>query len=200
MNEQSHESEHQKKLDSIYTTYKQNSKYDSPWSIFTRIKVLFWHIVWLFLFRPSPKPFKRWRNFLLKIFGAKILGSPFISSSARIKMPWNLYLSDHSCLGENVIVYNLAPIKLEAECTVAQECYLCTGSHDLEQPSAPLIVAPIHIGKEAFIGVRSLILPGVSIGNNAVVGGGSVVTKNVAENTIVAGNPATIIRHRNNKE
>lgn len=50
------------------------------------------------------------------------------------------------------------------------------------------------IGSNAVIGVRSIILPGVSIGNNVIVGAGSVVTKDVPDNSIVAGNPAKIIR------
>lgn len=50
-----------------------------------------------------------------------------------------------------------------------------------------------YIGKNCVIGVRSIILPGIRIGDSAVVGAGSVVTKNVSPNTIVAGNPATLI-------
>lgn len=51
-----------------------------------------------------------------------------------------------------------------------------------------------HIGKNCFIGGESLILPGVRIGNNCVVGAGSVVVKDVPDFSIVAGNPAKIIR------
>lgn len=51
-----------------------------------------------------------------------------------------------------------------------------------------------YIGHDCVIGVRSIILPGVTIGNQCVIGGGSVVTKNVPDNCIVAGNPAKIIR------
>ena len=51
----------------------------------------------------------------------------------------------------------------------------------------------INIGKNCFIGARSIIMPGVTIGDNSIVGAGSVVTKSVAPNTVVAGNPATTI-------
>ena len=53
---------------------------------------------------------------------------------------------------------------------------------------------PIVIGKNVFIGARSIVLKGVTIGDGAVVGAGSVVTKDVPANTIVAGNPAKVIK------
>jgi acetyltransferase-like isoleucine patch superfamily enzyme len=51
-----------------------------------------------------------------------------------------------------------------------------------------------RIGKRCFIGARSIILPGITIGDNCIIGSGSVVTKDVPANSIVAGNPARIIR------
>lgn len=53
---------------------------------------------------------------------------------------------------------------------------------------------PIKIGNEVFIGMNCIIMPGVSIGDNVIVGAGSVVTKSVPSNTIVAGNPAKVIK------
>lgn len=56
------------------------------------------------------------------------------------------------------------------------------------------IIADTVIGDNCIIGVRSIVLPGLTIGPNSIVGGGSVVTKNVPSNTIVAGNPAKVIK------
>lgn len=94
------------------------------------------------------------------------------------------------------MVYNLAPVTLKSHSTVAQEVYLCAGTHDLSDPQAPLVVAPIIIGSNAFIGARALILPGVEIGPYAIVGAGGVVSRDVSEATIVAGNPAKPIGMR----
>ena len=54
-------------------------------------------------------------------------------------------------------------------------------------------VAPVRIGRRVFVGARSIVLPGVTIGDDAIVGAGSVVTQDVAPGTVVAGNPARAI-------
>jgi len=54
-------------------------------------------------------------------------------------------------------------------------------------------VAPVRIGKRAYIGMNSIILPGISIGDDAIIGAGSVVTRNVDAGMVVAGNPAKVI-------
>lgn len=56
------------------------------------------------------------------------------------------------------------------------------------------ITKPITLGNKVYIGVNSTILPGVKIGNNVIIGANSVVTKNIPDNTVVAGNPARFIK------
>lgn len=69
-------------------------------------------------------------------------------------------------------------------------------SHKLSKnaDSYPFIRLDTFIGNNCLIGVNSIIMPGIKIGNNSVVGSGSVVTKNIADNVIVAGNPARVIK------
>ena len=76
---------------------------------------------------------------------------------------------------------------------------LVTTNHDFEQRDI-VIHRPIIIKKGAWVGGRSLILPGVTIGENAVVAGGAVVTKDVEPNTIVGGNPAKVIKRLGEKK
>ena len=133
---------------------------------------------------------------MLKIFGANLSGMPFIHSTAMIQIPWNLNMKHRACLGENANAYSLGKIKILERATIAQEAYLCTGTHDFNDPSLQLITKPIIVGKNAFIGARAMILPGVCIGDQVIVGAMSVVSKDVPDYQIVAGNPAQKIGER----
>ena len=88
-------------------------------------------------------------------------------------------------------------ITIEEGVTFGPQVMLITGTHEigpLDRRAGPLKPLPIKIGKGAWLGARSLVLPGITIGEGAVVGAGSVVTKDVQPNTIVGGVPAKVIR------
>ena len=174
-------------------TYHQASAYSSPWTRAEKLRMLFWELSWLLMCRWTPKPMNAWRLIWLKLFGAKIYGYPFVHQRARITLPWNLTLHDRACLGDRAVAYSLGEIELMPDSTVAQEAYLCTGTHDFSSSARPLQTGKIVIGKSAFIGARAFVMPGVMVGDSVIVGACSVVTKDVSANTCVAGNPARII-------
>ena len=174
----------------------QRNPYNNPWPLWVYPVLFLWKAIWLILCSWTPKFFNPWRLSILKLFGANIYGTPFVHSTTRIQVPWHLTLRHRSCLGEIVCAYSLGQIEVGEFATVAQEVYLCTGTHDFAKASMQLITDKIYIGKNSFVGVRAVILPGVKIGENAVVGAMAVVTREVFENQIVAGNPAKIIGTR----
>jgi putative colanic acid biosynthesis acetyltransferase WcaF len=178
------------------TTLPQPDAYTSPWPLRVRLGIALWSVVWLLFFRPTPKPLSRWRVWLLRCFGARVRGRPFVDASAIIKMPWNLEIEDRACLGPRSEVYNLGPVILRERCTLAQQAYLCAGTHDFSTPQLPLVVGPVEVGTDAFVCARAFVLPGIVIGAGAIVGACAVVTKDVAPWTIVAGNPARPIGRR----
>jgi len=179
-----------------FFTYHQVSPYDSPWTRAEKIRMLIWEITWRLFCSWTPKPMNKWRLLWLGLFGAKIEGYPFVHQRAKINLPWHLTLHNRACLGDGAVAYSLGEIVLMEDSTVAQEAYLCSGTHDFSQVSRPLQTGKIVIGKSAFIGARAFIMPGISIGDGAIVGACSVVTKDVAKNTRVAGNPASIILNK----
>jgi acetyltransferase-like isoleucine patch superfamily enzyme len=76
---------------------------------------------------------------------------------------------------------------------IGDDTLVTRGAAILAHDYCRMIIKKTSIGKECFIGVYAIILPGVSIGDHVIVGAGSVVTKDVKSNCIIAGNPATII-------
>ena len=69
-----------------------------------------------------------------------------------------------------------------------------SSNHSLDDRSKHENNDPIYVGKNCWVGAGAIILPGVSLGDNSVIGAGSVVTKTVEANTVVAGNPAKVLR------
>lgn len=173
---------------------------ESPWPARERALRLLWEFCWFVFCRWTPKPANPWRLFWLNLFGAQIDGKPFVHQRARIEIPWHLTLHDRACLGDRANAYSLGQIEIGARATVAQEVYLSTGSHDFSHPALQLVTAKITIGEDAFIGARAFVMPGVHIGARSVIGACSVVTKDVPENVVAAGNPCRVIRLRSAAE
>lgn len=170
-----------------------SSRISSPWTLAYRFRMLFWASTWTLACSWTPKPFNSIRLFILRLFGASIHSSAFVHQRARIDHPWNLTMESRACLGDRAHAYCIAPIHLGTCCTVAQEVYLCTASHDFTDPALPLTKHPIVVGPNSFIGARAFVLPGVTIGYGAIVGACSVVTRSVPPHCTVAGNPARLI-------
>lgn len=178
------------------TIYKQNSPYDSPWTFRQKLKMLAWEYSWMIFCSWTPKPANRWRILWLRLFGTTIKGRPFVHQRARIQIPWNLTLNHKSALGDRANLYTLGMIEVGEHATIAQEAYICTGTHAFEKKSMNLITKPIVIGAYAFVGARAFIMPGVKIGEYAIIGACSIVTKDMPSGMICAGQPCRPLKDR----
>lgn len=172
--------------------------YKNRHSVGSKIARVVWNIVWLLLFRPTPRGnlFRPWRIFLLKLFGANVRWSSNVLPSCRIWQPWKLTMGAYACLGAEVDCYTVAPISLGDNTTVSQGVKLCTAGHDITSRIMELTMAPITIGANAWVAAWAIVLPGIAIGEGTVIAAGSVVTKDVDSWTVVGGNPARFIRRR----
>jgi putative colanic acid biosynthesis acetyltransferase WcaF len=175
---------------------EQTGAQESPWSAQHKALRLLWEFCWFVFCGWTPKPLNPWRLFWLDVFGATIEGKPFVHQRARIAIPWHLTLRDRACLGDRANAYSLGEIEIGERATVAQEAYLSTGSHDFSHPALQLVTAKITIGDDAFIGARAFIMPGVRVGARSLVGACSVVTKDIPDDCVAAGNPCRVLRSR----
>jgi putative colanic acid biosynthesis acetyltransferase WcaF len=105
-------------------------------------------------------------------------------------------MGDYSTIADGVDVYNLGPITVGSHTTISQGTYLCAGTHDYTKPGLPLLKPPIAIGNGVWVCAQAFVGPGVTVGDNSIVGARAVVTKDVPEGVIVAGNPARVVKAR----
>lgn len=177
------------------------SRYHNALSRKNQVIRLLWTVVWGLLARPLPRSVgSGWKRWLLRLFGARIASTAIVYSSAKVYYPANLTMDAYSCLASDVDCYNVAPIIIGANTTISQGTYLCTASHDISDPLNHLITAPIIIKDQAWVGAKAFIGMGVTIGQGAVVGATASVYKDVEPWTVVGGNPAKFLKHREIKE
>ena len=124
---------------------------------------------------------------------------PTMGENSRVGTPLTAVRPHMVRIGENVVVMpgclmmSAGGITIDDGAMIAANVQLISNNHDLYERQV-ITCKPVHIGKNAGIGAGATILPGVTVGDNAVVGAASVVTKDVASDTIVAGNPAKFIK------
>ena len=168
--------------------------------ISNKIKRFLWGLVWRAVGLMTPDrgfgPVRRIRTIVARIFGADIGLHSSLSNSCEIWYPGNLQMGSWSILSEKCNVYSVDKIKIGDRVAISREVFLCTASHDITSPVMELAHAPIVVGSDVWIGARAIVLPGVTIGEGAVVAAGAVVTKDVEPWTVVGGNPAKVIKRR----
>jgi len=146
----------------------------------------------VFFLNPFPWP-SALRTALLRLFGARLGLDVVVRSGANITFPWRFTAGDHVWIGEDVLVLSLAPVTLGSHVCVSQRAFLCSGSHAWRRETFDLRTRPIVVGDSVWIAAQAFVGAGVTIGSGSVVSVGAVVTADVPGNSLVRGNPATIV-------
>jgi putative colanic acid biosynthesis acetyltransferase WcaF len=149
----------------------------------------------LFFLSPLPWP-SRFKCILLRCFGAKIGKGVYLKPRVNIHLPWKLKIGDYTWLGEEVFILNLEPVEIGRHCCLSQRAFICTGNHDYTKIEMPYQNRPIVIADGVWVGAQVFVGPGVRVNTDCVLAAGSVVTKDMPEGMICAGNPCQSIRHR----
>jgi putative colanic acid biosynthesis acetyltransferase WcaF len=168
----------------------------SPWSRREKVGRVLWAVIAATLFRPSPRPCYRWRNWLLRRFGATIHPSARLRPSVAIEIPWHLTVGANSSVGDHAILYCLAPVTLGERVTVSQYAHLCGGTHDHTRRSMPLVPRPIVLEDDVWVAADVFVGPGVRVGAGTVVGARSSVFGDLPPWKVCVGTPATPVGER----
>jgi putative colanic acid biosynthesis acetyltransferase WcaF len=171
----------------------ENPEYDPGRGIVLRT---LWYYCSLLIFESGWLPVSGLKSRVLRLFGARIGVGLVIKPHVRIKYPWRLTVGDHCWIGQGAWIDNIEDVRIGNHVCVSQLAYFCTGSHDYRRRKFDLAAQAIVVADGAWIGARATLLPGVSIGTNAIVAAGSVVTKSIDAAMIVGGNPAKLIARR----
>jgi len=161
-----------------------------------RARRLAWNLCWALLYRRSPRPMHAWRAFLLRRFGATMGPDCHFYPASKIWAPWNLACDDLVTAADGVEIYNPAPIRLGSHSILSQGAFLCGATHDYDDPAFPLLAYAMEVGAYAWVCARASVAPGVCVGEGAVLGLGSVATRDLEPWTIYAGVPAVKVKDR----
>lgn len=160
---------------------------------------LWWGVGWC--------PSHHVRRFFYRLSGIKIGSGSTIHMMARIYDPRHIIIGQDSIIGEKStldgrrqLTNSTGGLTIGNHVDIASEVMIWTSQHDIHSPSFAPIEKPVTIEDYVFIGPRSIVLPGITIGRGAIIAAGSVVTKNVEPMAIMAGVPAQKIGHRTTQQ
>lgn len=121
----------------------------------------------------------------------------YIGPNVRIDEPFNLELGNNTCICTLTHISALGGVKIGDDTMISSLCSITTLTHPINSRSRvaePVISKPIVIGRNCWIGTGAIILSGITVGDDAIIGAGSVVTKDVSPATVVVGSPAKVLK------
>ncbi|EOI3466383.1 DapH/DapD/GlmU-related protein [Cronobacter dublinensis] len=118
---------------------------------------------------------------------SQILPPVYIDFGRQVRVGKNVFIN-HNCT-----MMAAGGIVIDDDVQIGPQVTLTTTNHDFDDRFT-LLCKPIHIKRNVWIGARALILPGVTVGENAVIAGGAVVTKDVEPDVVVGGSPARVLK------
>jgi putative colanic acid biosynthesis acetyltransferase WcaF len=161
-----------------------------------RARRMVWNVCRAVLYRPSPRPLHALRAFLLRCFGATLGPDCHFYPRSKVWAPWNLVCADQITLADGAEIYNPAPMRFGSHVIISQDGFLCGATHDYDDPRFPLLAYAMEFGAYSWVCARASVAPGVSLGEGAVLGMGSVATRDLEPWGVYAGVPAVKVKER----
>lgn len=150
----------------------------------------------------KPSDVQKQKELLHKIIG-EIKGGVVITAPFYCDYGVNITIGNNFYTNHNCTILDGAKVTFGDNVFIAPNCVFSTAGHpiDAEQRAKGLEIAlPITVGNNVWIGANVCVLPGVTIGDNTVIGAGSVVNKDIPSNVIAVGNPCKVMRNITEKD
>jgi maltose O-acetyltransferase len=139
---------------------------------------------------------ERRRDLLEELFGS-VGEESYVEPPFRCDYGYNIHVGDEFYANYDCVVLDVCEVTIGDNCMLAPGVHIYTATHPLDadaRTAGPEYGDPVDIGDNVWLGGRAVVNPGVTIGDNAVVASGAVVTTDVPENVVVGGNPATVVK------
>lgn len=136
-------------------------------------------------------------SLILKIIGVKTGKGCIIETPFRCAIGKNTTIGDRLYSNVNLLLEDEGAITIGDDVFIGPNVCICTAGHPVHYKARNTRFEygiPVTIGNNVWIGANVLVLPGVTIGDNTVIGGGSVVTKDIPANVVAVGNPCHVLR------
>ena len=171
--------------------------YDNSWyepgSI---LKRGLWYVVSMLFFKGSWNVISFIKVFWLRVFDAQVGYGVVIRPNVKIKYPWKLIVGNHCWIGEDVWIDNLDEVIISDHVCLSQGAIVLCGNHNYKSPSFDLMLGPVTLKEGSWIGAKSMVGPGVTVGTHAVLSMGSVTSKDLKAYEVYRGNPAISVAKR----
>jgi putative colanic acid biosynthesis acetyltransferase WcaF len=174
----------------------RHNRSDPSFTFRNRFIRIIWRLVYFYFVRFTPVYFRKWRLLVYTIFGAELEKTSNIYPKAKVWAPWNLKMESHTCIANDVFIYNQAKVTIKEYALISQGAHICSSSHDFNSQKFTLIIKPIVIGRHAWIASEAFVGPGVNIGEGAILSARGVAFRNLSNWGIYMGNPANQIKER----
>ncbi len=144
----------------------------------------------------KPSYIERQKKLLQQIFG-EIKGDLVVTAPFYCDYGFNISVGDNFYTNHNCIILDAAKVEFGDNVFIAPNCIFSTSGHPIDSNQRALgleIAKPIKIGNNVWVGANVSVLLGVNIGDNTIIGAGSVVNKSIPSNVIAVGNPCRVMR------
>jgi acetyltransferase-like isoleucine patch superfamily enzyme len=145
-------------------------------------------------------PLRKLRHLAYRRMGMRLAANTCVHRGVEVRNAWSIEVGEGSVIGFDCILDGRAGISIGRHVNLSSEVALWTHQHDHRDPEFGTVGGPIVVGDRAWLSFRCTLLPGVTIGEGAVVAAGAVVTHDVPPYAIVAGMPARIVGERAPRE